>query len=304
MNSCAICGSHESEYVLSTRVDQTSIPNRTLSLLRCTNCGLFYLVPTPKRQEIVDSYGGDYYLEYYSEKKSPLAKLYYSVLGSEAADEINRIKQGGTILDIGCGSGDFLKDMRERGWNVYGIDISSRAIELTSKKVDGVLLALDLYECEFPDKSFDVITLWHSLEHIDSPVRLMHEVNRILKDDGLLVIEVPNMSNPIFRLTTEGYFALEIPRHIFGYSRDTIQMLLERSGFKLKRTTYPAFKYPLSIFASFSCKLHQSTMLSKRSVNTIVALLSPLLATFTLANRLLSTFFPFGEILRVYAQKS
>ncbi len=137
----------------------------------------------------------------------------------------------GRALDVGCGDGDFLAHLRRRGWEVIGLELSAAAAGRARER------GLEVREVElegagFAPASFDLVTLWHVLEHLPDPRRALREVRRILKPGGRLVLEVPDVASPTFRLCGESWFPLDVPRHLQHFEPRTLRRLLVMTGFE------------------------------------------------------------------------
>lgn len=156
------------------------------------------------------------------------------------ARQVHRLHQGrpGDILDIGCGDGIFLQNMRKRGWKIYGTELAG-ATFIRASSIEGIDLVQsgESPNLPWPDASMDAITIWHALEHIANPVELIRECRRVLKNEGFLIVEVPNVASLQARLFKSSWFHLDPPRHITQFSRRGLHALLERSGMPVVRTT-------------------------------------------------------------------
>jgi SAM-dependent methyltransferase len=137
-------------------------------------------------------------------------------------------------LDIGCGDGAFLQSLKSRGWDVYGTETSAAACAIARTKGISVHEG-ELASADFPDRFFDVITLWHVLEHIPDPVAELDRIRRMLRDDGSLVIEVPNSDSPTLQFCGGQWYGLDVPRHLQHFSPSTLQHLLDSTGFLTKK---------------------------------------------------------------------
>ena len=187
----------------------------------CKKCGLVRLYPMPTDLELVKLYNEDYF-----------ESCCYSVIdANRKLKYIESITHGKKILDIGCGTGQFLCIAKDRGWETYGIEPSAKASEYAQKKFGLKVLTKKLEEAELPDKYFDVITMWHSLEHIPDPSGSLQAINRSLKDNGLLVISLPNISSFDAKYYGKLWRGLSIPFHLYHYSPKTLRILLEKTGF-------------------------------------------------------------------------
>ena len=137
--------------------------------------------------------------------------------------------QPGRILDIGAGTGDFLARAEKKGWEISGVEPSAGARELASKK--GILLA-DNSE-GFPSDSFDVITLWHVLEHVPNLEKQIQELDRLLKKDGILIVAVPNFKSfDAYKYKNE-WAGFDVPRHLWHFSRNSIERIFTEFSFEL-----------------------------------------------------------------------
>lgn len=137
----------------------------------------------------------------------------------------------GRLLDVGCGSGEWLVTMRELGWQVKGVDFDENATSIAQEKGLEVY-AGSLEQQNFPANSFDAVTLNHVIEHVPDPVLTLKECHRILKPGGKLVLCTPNGSSLGRRMFKQQWRGLEPPRHLHIFSTKTIAYLLELSGFK------------------------------------------------------------------------
>jgi 2-polyprenyl-3-methyl-5-hydroxy-6-metoxy-1,4-benzoquinol methylase len=140
-------------------------------------------------------------------------------------------REAGRLLDVGCGDGDFAASMKRRGWEVYGTEFSSAARQLGEAK--GVKVHQgDIASAHFPDDFFDVVTLWHVLEHVPEPAVELIEIQRILRPGGLLVLETPNIASMTFRFCGKSWFPLGIPGHLQHFTPQTLARFVKRAGFR------------------------------------------------------------------------
>jgi ubiquinone/menaquinone biosynthesis C-methylase UbiE len=147
---------------------------------------------------------------------------------------LNDMKPG-RLLDVGCGTGIFLKRMHDLGWSATGIDFDGKAIE-NAKKVYGdglTFLNTDLTGAKFPDSSFDAITMSHVIEHVPDPVALLTEVRRILKAGGRLVITTPNIRSFGHEKFQDCWFGLDSPRHLQVFSLQALQQCARKAEFNV-----------------------------------------------------------------------
>ncbi|MDD5347406.1 MAG: glycosyltransferase [Candidatus Omnitrophica bacterium] len=236
--SCALCASSRFRVLNTCAVtgEDGHVPQARLRLCRCLECGLVYVNPQPKISD--DLYAEDYfnagYMKFYGRDRQDAAQ------SNEPFDWrrglILRFKPAGNLLDIGCASGEFLALMRDGGWNTTGIDISEYAVQAARTQYNLDVRKGRLPDMHFADASFDAVSAGDVLEHVPDPVDFLVEAGRVLKDDGILYLAVPNFASVHYGLMSfiagfnhKNYFVL--PHHLYHFSPATATMLLEKAGF-------------------------------------------------------------------------
>lgn len=137
-------------------------------------------------------------------------------------------------MDIGCGNAYFLSEMQKFGWEVYGNDLSASGCNFAKEKL-GLknIYNADLKSIDFPEKYFDVITMWHTLEHMKFPKEILEKINLILKDNGTLIIEVPNYRSFQPWFFKDKCYSVDLPRHLYQFTPLTLHKLLKKTGFSV-----------------------------------------------------------------------
>lgn len=246
---CALCGSEDYSVVLTSEDYRLHTTDEKFDLVRCRRCGLVYVNPRPTKEKMGEFYSRDYY-----GKQDRLAEIMVKLLHNMKIQKIMSFKKKGRILDVGCGDGEFLLHFKERGWEAYGVDLSEASYRLARKKLGRYVFNCELKDCHFPDSYFDLITLNHVLEHMLDPNEELREVHRILKDDGILLLSTPNIDSLQFKISKERWFGLDLPRHVYHYSPETIVVMLEKSGFNVVGIAYSLLDFPLDLFHSLRAK--------------------------------------------------
>ena len=141
-----------------------------------------------------------------------------------------KAKPGGLLLDVGCGSGEWLLSMRERGWIVDGVDFDANAVK-AAEKTGLVIRCGSLEQQNFPDASFDAVTLNHVIEHVPDPLQTFKECFRILKPGGQLFIATPNADSLSHRIFKQHWRGLEPPRHLHIFNMRAMENALRQTGF-------------------------------------------------------------------------
>jgi 2-polyprenyl-3-methyl-5-hydroxy-6-metoxy-1,4-benzoquinol methylase len=254
LRHCHLCGNQDFDKLY---------PLGGMAVLQCKACGLVFSDLSPAWGTLEAMYDASYYQErhkYYFENivMDPSITREDTNIGDfrKALDLITEYKQAGKLLDVGCALGIFLSMACRRGWDAYGIDISEYAASYARNVMGLKVAAGTLEEVGYPEKSFDVITLLDVLEHFAEPSRQLKEVRRILKDDGIVLLNTPNqdgllriMAHGLYRFSG-GIVAYPLRKlyhcfHLYYYTPRTLHALLEKNGFRieqLRKNSIPSVK--------------------------------------------------------------
>jgi len=215
------------------RVDQCT------SLVRCSQCGLVYQAPRPDASEMKMHYPSDY--EPYSfqdvlKSNSYLASRFRQYGINKRCRFITDYKNKGRLLEIGCGTGEFLNSMANKpGWEAYGLEVNPDISEAARQKYNLNIKSGTLEQANYQTSFFDAIALWDVLEHLHDPMGALQEIYRILKPDGLLVIRVPNLDSWDANIFGKYWVGLDAPRHLYVFDINTLSEILRQSGFQIKK---------------------------------------------------------------------
>jgi SAM-dependent methyltransferase len=219
--------------VLQTVPVQRFGPPGEFNLVQCQDCGLCYLNPYPSPDEMKDYYP-DAYRAYRASIDESMRRRYQE----EKLQKVQAHSQGGRLLDVGCADGLFLHLARQAGWEVRGVEMAEGSATYAQESYKLDVFTGELRAAKFPDQHFDVVTFWHVLEHLHDPLGELREAHRILKPDGLLVVDVPNIASWQAKLFGANWRALDVPRHIYHFSPDSLKALLAQAGFACFKTSY------------------------------------------------------------------
>lgn len=237
------------------KVYTIKIGGETFSLVSCTACGLEMVNPQPTSEQLDTFYNTDYY----GDKMIKFVPIIQWLRNLSVQKKVRRIlnlysqknKKTGRIIDIGCADGNFLFNIKKRKWDTSGLEIS-KSIHQTNKNNDLNIVIGDITTQKFPDKSYDIITLWHVFEHLPEPNIYLNEIQRIITPDGLLVITIPNIDSWQARLFGKNWFHRDIPRHLFHYTPSTLKKILEKHQLHIETIEHFSLEYnPFGFIQSF-----------------------------------------------------
>lgn len=243
--SCPVCLNPVTRPALTGSDLLFESTDKTFTLHACAACGCLFLNPMPDDDEIAGFYPSQYWWNSGASQKGSVLKSLESVYRKLALrDHVSFIlraagdRTGLEMLDVGCGSGTLLGLMKQRGFRPTGLDFSAEAADVAQRE-NGVRVVIgSLDQARFSAESFDLVTLFHVMEHVANPRAVLTEVTRILKPDGALVLQVPNIDSWQFKAFGAKWYGLDIPRHVIDYSKDAMLKLLEDSGFVTRRVKH------------------------------------------------------------------
>lgn len=234
---CVLCKSSALKELYITRDRHYGIEGE-FKIDQCTNCGLVFLNPMPSEQYLNSLYPETYYSyqDFYDKEMSFLKRMYHNFITAKTFDP--DFKKAGNFLDIGCGSGKYLYKMRNKGWDVFGVEVNKNAAILGNDLEKLNIHNGNLLSANYDSESFDYVRSNHSFEHITNPNETLDEIYRILKSDGKLFIGVPNIDSFNAKLFKKYWWYLGAPVHPFNYSAKTLTRLLESHGFLVEKIIY------------------------------------------------------------------
>lgn len=192
--------------------------------------------PVPELHKLPDYYKSENYISHTDTKKTFTDKAYHFVKQialKQKVSLITNLNQGsGKLLDIGSGTGDFLATAKQNDWSVTGVEPSQEARTLSKKK--GILVSEEL--TGILENEFDVITLWHVLEHVPDLENYIQEISKRLKQSGTLIVAVPNFKSNDAKHYKEFWAAYDVPRHLWHFSKTGIERLFSKHDFQLIKT--------------------------------------------------------------------
>jgi len=196
--------------------------------------------PQPKIENLASYYKSETYISHTDANKSLFDKVYQLVKKHTIKQKIKWIEsfelEEKTILDIGCGTGDFLEACKNSSWKVTGIEPNEAARNLSIKKVNQNVEADIKTLLDEKKQMFDVITMWHVLEHVTNLKEYTAQLKKLLKPKGILVIAVPNYKSYDAKHYGKFWAAYDVPRHLWHFSQKSIEVLFSKLSLELIKT--------------------------------------------------------------------
>lgn len=227
---CNLCNSNLTELL---------IVKNSFNIVKCSKCGLVYVNPRLTKEELKETYS--FAQNYYLDLSQDSIRQKEEIKRFEGYLEIvEKYRNNGRILEIGCALGLFLKVAQEKNWEVYGVEFSNDLAEFARKSFGLNVITGEIEEAKFPSDFFDVVALWDVLEHMLDPLRALRHIREILRKDGYLFLTMPNIDGFVPRTT---YYLLaktfgiwehpSPPRHAYEFSGKTITNMLKSADFEV-----------------------------------------------------------------------
>lgn len=233
--------------------------NSVNDMVRCEKCGLVFVKKMPSKKTISDYYQDEFYDKEKSERFGELFEMIVGLSRFFRARAIGKLcRKPGRMADVGFSRGTTMKMLRSKGWQTFGTQISLNSYNNAKKNNLNVFLG-DLKSAKIPSRSVDLITFWHVLEHLRNPDSYLQEANRILSNNGKLVVEVPNIGSPVAKLFRKKWAGLDLPRHLYHFSSKSLKSIVKKNSFKIAGRKYFSFEQSIfsmlqSVLNLFNCK--------------------------------------------------
>ncbi|MCA9408771.1 MAG: class I SAM-dependent methyltransferase [Candidatus Omnitrophica bacterium] len=239
---CNICGRNNFKIIYPAQYDLAktdkihegfrSSGDETLidQMVECNYCGLQYLTPRLRQDIIIEAYSSGSDEGFISQAKGRERTF------AKSLKSIEKYVPPSKILDVGTAGGSFLKAAKDRGWNVSGCEPNRWLAEWGKKNYGIDIHSGTIFDMELDHDSFNVVTLWDVLEHVPDPQKVLKECSRVLKDNGLLLINYPDINSLVARMMGKKWvFLLSV--HLYYFTPKTITKLLEKCGYEVVKIT-------------------------------------------------------------------
>lgn len=235
IKNCPVCNGES--FAAFLKAEDHNVSHDTFQIVSCNSCGFKFTNPIPTLETIGEYYKSENYISHSNTKKGLVNKV-YQIVRRRAIDQkeklITSVSSGKSLLDIGCGTGDFLAYCKSKKWNVIGLEPDDDARKLANQNNNIDVKPLEsLYE--FNESSFDVITMWHVLEHVYNLNKDIDQIKKLLKPNGKLVVAVPNCSSFDAEYYKEHWAAYDLPIHLYHFTPKDIDTLFSKHQMKLEK---------------------------------------------------------------------
>jgi len=230
---CPSCLHHD--FITHLELDDYFLTQEHFTIIKCTNCGLMITVPQPKPSDIGKYYKSSQYVSH-ATKNSGIESYIYNLIRKitllSKTSLIKKYASGNRLLDLGCATGVFLDHSQKYGYNVQGIEPDENAREYACQKF-GISVHDTSYLPHLSPKSFDIITMWHVLEHVGDLNERMDHVNKLLTDEGTVFIALPNPSSYDAQFYKKFWAAYDVPRHLYHFTQDSFTRLMYKHSLRI-----------------------------------------------------------------------
>ncbi|MEW6467739.1 MAG: class I SAM-dependent methyltransferase [Bacteroidota bacterium] len=240
LSHCPVC-EHDKLSPFLSCIDHT-VSRETFQIVQCNGCGFRFTNPRPAPAELGRYYQSEEYISHSGSKKGLINKLYHYVRGYTLLKKLQLVsallsdkrQQNPALLDIGCGTGEFLGVCKKARWNVLGIEPSPAARDFGTKTYGIDVRPEDALKTLL-NESYDIITMWHVLEHVPDLNGRIEELKRLIKPAGRIVIAVPNCSSADAKTYGAFWAAYDVPRHLYHFTPGDIRRVFSRHSMHVER---------------------------------------------------------------------
>ncbi|MFI5129173.1 MAG: class I SAM-dependent methyltransferase [Chitinophagales bacterium] len=234
-SQCPVCGSTDIKNVLTAK--DNTVSGKTFQIMECGSCTLRFTQDVPDAETISSYYKAEDYISHTDTSKGLINRIYKIVRKRTLVRKRKLIERftglrTGKALDVGSGTGSFVNELKQNGWNITGLEPDNDA-----RKVAKQLYTIDLLDSaelyKLSPGNFDAISLWHVLEHVHDLAAYVQQLRILLKDNGKLFVAIPNYTSTDSRIYKEYWAAYDVPRHLYHFSPASMKELMEKNSLRI-----------------------------------------------------------------------
>lgn len=250
LSACPVC--HNSNFTAFLSSKDYTVSHETFSLVKCESCNLVLTNPQPGENELPKYYQSDAYISHSNKTKNLIDHLYkisrnYTLKWKYNLTQTHSIEAASSLLDYGCGTGAFLKVCQEKNMLIAGVEPSAIA-RAEAARITNIPIASTLDELT---RTYDVITLWHVLEHVSNLDTTLSKLEARLEKNGTMFIAVPNLNSRDAKIYREHWAAYDVPRHLWHFSKKSMEKTLASYSLKINAIL------PMRLDAYYVCLLSE-----------------------------------------------
>jgi 2-polyprenyl-3-methyl-5-hydroxy-6-metoxy-1,4-benzoquinol methylase len=227
LKQCPVCQSSSFSNYLN--VEDHTVSHKEFTIQQCNSCYFLFTNPRPSADDIGAYYQSEKYISHHDESKTLMSRVYTSVRDYTIAGKVKMINTlipgKGSILDVGCGTGNFIQACKQDGWKVSGTEPDQGARTVSSGRV-GENIYESINHADLSTKTYDIITLWHVLEHVHLLNETVEWLASHLNEKGKIIIAVPNPQSHDALKYGRHWAAYDVPRHLYHFTKNTMSRLL------------------------------------------------------------------------------
>lgn len=220
-------------------VKDHSVSSEEFQLLVNNKFGYLETSPQPSSEKLPEYYKSEDYISHTDTKRNLFEKVYHVIRNISLKRKLKLINsfqsEEKNLLDVGCGTGGFLQIAQQNNWIVSGVEPNKDARQIANSKTNNSVFNVEQL-LEFPKQSFDVISLWHVLEHLPNLDEQVFILKSLLKENGRLIIAVPNYKSYDAKYYKNFWAAFDVPRHLWHFNQDSISKLFSKENMKVVET--------------------------------------------------------------------
>ena len=259
--NCPVCNSAQTKLFLVCK-DHT-VSRETFNIVECVSCGFKFTNPRPEAEKLGAYYKSEDYVSHSNTNKGFVNSVYQMVRKYTLLKKLKLVSEfykTGKILDIGCGTAEFLKTFKDAKWETLGIEPSPEVRKMAIGNY-GLDVREEAEIKNLETASFDVITMWHVLEHVPQLNDRIEDLKRMLKPKGLIIIAVPNPTSLDAKIYAENWAAYDVPRHLYHFSPKDIDTIFNNHELKVFRILPMIFDSFYVSMLSEKCKTGKSNII-------------------------------------------
>ncbi|MEI7723884.1 MAG: class I SAM-dependent methyltransferase [Bacteroidota bacterium] len=235
IHNCPVCSNPVFSDFL--KVKDYFLTKEVFTIQKCDACGFKFINPRPDKFKIGQYYQSDEYISHDAKKENLISRIYKIARRFSIKTKFSIVSEyghKGKILDIGCGTGEFLQYCKSSGFDVYGVEPSEKA-RVFAQQVNKISVTDKLSDYGNAQHSFNCISMWHVLEHVHDLNETLEMVKALLKPDGVFIVAVPNCNSWDAQHYGNFWAAYDVPRHLYHFTDITLTKLVSKHGFIIRK---------------------------------------------------------------------